>query len=232
VLAFLLALGFQLEHQATCDGGGGLTRHSHDVRVRLGGIAIWRLQCTRCRAVVTVLPHVVLRDRQLPPHGARDALLATYGGLRLERCAVICHISPMALYRLVGARGQHSLVAVLTRCRLPLPAYCLADEKHSHGLTETVYVPTLVSGRVIWHLGYPEAASAAALTQSYHEVQRAASQLEPSSRVRGILTDGLDSTTSRMRALCPGARHGHCLRHAITKLPSKLAAIASPVRKA
>jgi hypothetical protein len=29
VFAFLLALGFQLKHKATCDGGGCLTRHSH-----------------------------------------------------------------------------------------------------------------------------------------------------------------------------------------------------------
>jgi hypothetical protein len=35
-----------------------------------------------------------------------------------------------------------------------------------------------------------------------------------------------------MRALFPGARLGNCLRHAITKFPGKLAAIASPVRKA
>jgi hypothetical protein len=31
VLAFLLALGFQLKHKATCEGGGCLTRHSHYV---------------------------------------------------------------------------------------------------------------------------------------------------------------------------------------------------------
>jgi hypothetical protein len=35
VLAFLLALGFQLAHKATCHGGGCLTRHSHDARGRL-----------------------------------------------------------------------------------------------------------------------------------------------------------------------------------------------------
>ena len=29
VLAFLLALGLQLKHKATCRGGGCLTRHSH-----------------------------------------------------------------------------------------------------------------------------------------------------------------------------------------------------------
>jgi hypothetical protein len=95
-----------------------------------------------------------------------------------------------------------------------------------------VYLPTIGSGRVLWHLGYTEHASAAAFTQSYQAFQRAASQQEPSYRVRGILTDGFDSTTSSMRTLFPGARLGNCLRHAINKLPIKLVAIASPVRKA
>jgi hypothetical protein len=63
VLAFVLALGLQLTHTATCRGGGCLTRHSHDVRVRLGGLTIWRLQCTRCKEVFTVLLHFVLRYR-------------------------------------------------------------------------------------------------------------------------------------------------------------------------
>ena len=160
VMAFILSLGFQLKHKATCHGGGCLTRHSHYVRVRLGGVTIWRLQCTTCRAVFTVLPHFVLRYRQMRPEVARNALLATHGGLSLELCAVIGHLSPMALYRLVCAFGQHSLVTVLTRCGLPLPTYFLADEKHSHCLTDKVYLPTIVSGRVIWHLGYTEDASA------------------------------------------------------------------------
>src|SRR6266545_4890143 len=232
VIAFILALGFQLRHQATCRGGGCLTRHSHYVRVPLGGVTIWRLQCTTCHAVFTVLPHFILRYRQMRPDMAHDALLTTHGGLSLELCAVIGHISPMALYRLICALGQQSLVTVLTRCGLPLPIYVLADEKHSHCLTEKVYLPTIVSGRVIWHLGYTEDASAAAFTQSYSEFQRAASQQEPSYRVRGILTDGFDSTVKSMRTLFPGARLGNCLRHAINKLPKKLAAIASPVRKA
>ena len=166
VLAFLLALGFQLAHKTTCHGGGCLTRHSHYVRVRLGGVTIWRLQCTACRAVFTVLPHFVLRYRQMHPAVARDALLATHGGLSLELCAVLSHISPMALYRLVCALGHQSLVAVLTRCGLPLPVYFLADEKHSRCRTEKVYLPTIVCGRLIWHVGYTEEASAAALTQS------------------------------------------------------------------
>jgi hypothetical protein len=182
--------------------------------------------------VFTVLPHFVLRYRQMCPEVARDALLATYGGLSLELCAVMYHISPMALYRLICAFGHQSLVAVLTRCRLPLPTYVLADEKHSRCLAESVYLPTIVSGRVIWHLGYTEDASAAALTQSYSEFQRAAALQEPSYRVRGILTDGFDSTLKSLRTLFPGARLGNCMRHAINKLPKKLAAIASPVRKA
>src|SRR5256885_5167902 len=176
VLAFVLSLGFQLTHKATCGGGWCLTRHSHYVRVRLGGVTIWRVQCTRCTAVFTILPHVVLRSRQMRPEVARDALLATHGGLSLERCAVIGHISPMALYRLVCALGQQRVVTVLTRCGLPLPAYVLADAKHSHCLTAQVYLPTLVTGRVIWHLGYTKDARAAALTQSSAEFQRTASQ--------------------------------------------------------
>jgi len=110
VMAFILSLGFQLKHKATCNGGGCLTRHSHYVRVRLGGVTIWRLQCTRCTAVFTILPQFVLRYRSMRPEVARDALLATHGGLSLELCAVISHISPMALYRLICALGQQSLV--------------------------------------------------------------------------------------------------------------------------
>jgi len=232
VIAFVMSLGFQLKHKATCRGGGCLTRHSHYVRVRLGGITIWRMQCTTCRAVFTVLPHFVLRYRHMRPEVARNALLATHGRLSLELCAVMYHISPMALYRLVCALGHQSLVTMLTRCGLPLPTYFLADEKHSHCLTDKVYLPTMVCGRVIWHLGYTMEASAAAFTQSYQVFQRAASQQEPSYRVRGILTDGFDSTIKSLRMLFPGARLGYCLRHAINKLPKKLVAIASPVRKA
>src|SRR5262245_18379168 len=232
VMAFILSLGFQLKHKATCRGGGCLTRHSHYVRVRLRGLTMWRIQCTTCRAVFTVLPHFVLGYRQSGPEVARDALLATHGGLSLELCAVLYDISPMALYRLVCALGGQSVVMVLTRCGLPLPTYFLADEKHSRCLTAKVYLPTIVCGRVIWHLGYTEEASAAAFTQSYGVFQRAAAQQEPSYRVKGVLIDGFDSTAKSLRTLFPGARLGNCLRHAINKLPGKLAAIASPVRKA
>jgi hypothetical protein len=129
VLAFVMSLGFQLKHKTTCRGGGCLTRHSHYVRVRLGELTIWRIQCTTCKAVFTVLPHFVLRYRTMRPDVARDALIATHGGLSLEWCAVICHISPMALYRVICAFGQHSVVTVLTRCGLPLP------RSHSNGFS-------------------------------------------------------------------------------------------------
>src|SRR5256885_5889853 len=127
VLAFLLSLGFQLLHKASCSEGGSLTRHSHYARVRLGGLTIWRVQCTTCKAVFTVLPHFVLRYRQMRPEVAREALLATHGGLSLELCAVIGHISPMAVYRLVCSFWHQSGGPVLTRCGLPLPVYFLTD---------------------------------------------------------------------------------------------------------
>ena len=70
VAAFILSIGFQLKHK--CDGPGQrLTRHSHYVRARLSGLTIWRRKCTGCRAVFTVLPHFVLRYRQMKPEIAK-----------------------------------------------------------------------------------------------------------------------------------------------------------------
>ena len=120
---------------------------------------------------------------------------------------------------------------MLTRGGVPLPVSCLADEKHSRCLTAKVSVPTIVSGRLLWHLGDIEAASTAALTQAYRAVPQAALQQEPAYRVRGILTDGFASTTSSLGPRFPGARLGTCLRHAINKLPAKLVALPSAVRK-
>jgi hypothetical protein len=206
VIAFVMSLGFQLKHKATCRGSGCLTRHSHDARVRLGGIAIWRIQCTTCKAVCTVLPHFILRYRQMHPEVARYALLATHGGL-------------------FGTLRGHQ--ACLTHGALSSDL-CTGTTQLS-GRAHPVW--TASGGRVIWHLGYTEGASAAAFTQSYQEFQRAALQYEPAYWVRGILTDGFDSTTKSMRMLFPGARLGNCLRYALIKLPKQRAAIASPVRK-
>jgi hypothetical protein len=86
----------------------------------------------------------------------------------------------MALYRLVCAFGQQSVGAVLTRGGLPLPVSLLADEKHRHCLREQGYLSTLVQGRVLWHLGDTEEASATAFPKSYQESQRAAIAQEPS----------------------------------------------------
>jgi hypothetical protein len=52
VFAFLFALGFQLKHKANLSRRWVSNRHSHYVRVRLGGVTIWRLQCTTCKAVI------------------------------------------------------------------------------------------------------------------------------------------------------------------------------------
>src|SRR5260370_23571895 len=110
-LAFFPPTGFHHNHKVTRSGGGCLTRHSHYARLRLGGLTIWRMQCTSCDAVFTVLPHFVLRYRRMSPEVAWQALIATHGGVSLAGCATICPISPMALYRLVCALGQHSLFA-------------------------------------------------------------------------------------------------------------------------
>src|SRR5947209_14917727 len=114
----------------------------------------------------------------------------------------------MALSRVICAFGQHSLVTVLTQCGLPLPTYILADEKHRRCLTDKASLPTIVSGRALWHLGYRASKSAAAFTESYGEFQRATLAHAPSYQVRGALTDGFDSTTKSRRVLFPRARLG------------------------
>ena len=96
-------------------------------------------------------------------------------------------------------------MAVLVKCRLPLPAYILADEKHSRCLTERVYLPTIVSGRVIWHLGYSDSKSAAAFTASYGQFQQAGLEYEPSYQVQGALTDGFDKYRCTMIFIRSGA---------------------------
>lgn len=113
-------------------------------------------------------------------------------------------------------------MSVLTRCQLPLPKYLLADEKHSHCLTEKVYLPT---GRVIWHLGYTEAKTADAVETVYGQFQQTTVLIEP----EAILTDGFESTRKSLRTLFPGASLGNCLPHATNRIGSKLKSVPQSV---
>ena len=205
VVAFILPIGFQLKHKPACAGGFCLTRHSHYIRVRLSGVTIWRY-------------------RAMKPDVAKQALLATYDGLSLELCAVLSHVSPMAIYRLVCAIARHGLVPVLRRCQLPLPRDLLVDETHTHCQKAKVYLPTIAQGRLLWHLGYTPAKSVQAFRHSYGLFRQAASQADPHYRVLEIFTDGFESTIHSMRTLFPKAAIGNCLLHAMTKVPTKLPA--------
>jgi len=230
VVAFIMSLGFQLKHKCSCPGGFALTRHSHYIRVRLGGLVIWRLECKECGAVFTILPHFVLRYSGIKPVTAKKALLATHGGLSLEWSATLFNLYPMSIYRLVCAFGRTTLVTVLTRCQLPLPRYLLADEKHSYCLTQKVYLPTIVQGRVIWHVGYTEAKSADAFEASYAPFQQATQTVEPAYQPQGILTDGFESTRKSLHHLFPASLLGNCLRHATNRVSSKLKSVPQAVR--
>ena len=102
VLAFMMAIGFQLKHKATCDGGGCLTRHSHYVRVRLSGVTIWRIQCTRCKAVIgrqscfqCYCTHLIGSCQGKQEHApaddeyARRSIRCFLTYLRIRRCACV-----------------------------------------------------------------------------------------------------------------------------------------------
>ncbi len=232
IVAFLTSCGLQLLHTCDCPGGTCLTRHSHYMRIRLGGLVIWRVQCRHCGAVFTILPHFVLRYRSMTPDQAKRALIATHGGLSLEWTAtIIPEVSAMGVYRLLCALGQCRLADVLTRCRLPLPAYLVADEKHAHCLRDKVYLPTIVVGRVIWHVGYATDKSAAAFEASYREFERAVHRLDAGYCPRGILTDSFESTRKSLHALFPFTKLGNCLRHARARVGQKLQGVTKAVRK-
>jgi len=232
VVAFIVSLGFQLTHRGDCPGGFALTRHSHYSRVRLDNLTIWRLQCPHCRTVFTIMPHFALRYSSLPPMEAKRALHAMQGGLSLESCATVFeHISVMGLYRLVCALGRTGLVSLLTRCRLSLPKYLQADEKHSFCLTEKVYLPTMTQGRVIWHLGYSTDKSAASFKQIYGQFEQQAHQIEPHYQPVGILTDGFESTRKSLHELFPQTALGNCIRHAADRLASKLTGVTKELRE-
>ena len=212
VVAFILSIGFQLKHKCDCPGER-LTRHSHYARLRLDGLTIWRIQCTGCRAVFTVLPHFVLRYRKMKAEIAKKVLWETHGGLSLELSAVIQNVCPMGIYRLVCSVGRNCLVRLLTRCHLSLPQYFIADEKHTHCLDKRVYLPTIGCGRVIWHLGYTTAKSVVAFAASYGEFKQAALTIDPSYKALGILTDGFKSTRKSLSQLFPFAKIANCMLH-------------------
>lgn len=231
IAAFIMSIGFQLKHKAGCSGGFFLTRHSHYIRARLNGVPIWRIRCKKCGAVFTVLPHFVPRYRKMSPETAEKALLASHGGLSLEITAMIPNISAMAVYRLIRSFGKLCIVTLLTRCGLSLPEFSGADEKHGKCLTEKVYLPTIVSGHLIWHLGYTEDKSAAASEESYGQFRQSGPNHDPSWKVRGVLTDSFESTAGAMKKLFPVARIGNCLIHAAKKLGQKLKSIPADIRK-
>jgi len=231
VVGFIISIGFELKHKPGCTGGFSLTRHSHYERARLNGVPIWRVQCKECGAVFTVLPHFVLRYRKMSPAAAKDALISVHGGLSLENTAVLLKISPMSVYRLVCGIGSVGMVTLLTRCGLPLPEVFEADEKHGTCLTEKVYLPTVVCGHIIWHIGYAEDKSAAAFEASYGQFRQAGLTHDPSWNVRGILTDSFESTVGTMKKLFPGARIGNCLLHAAKAVGRKLKNVPAAVRE-
>ena len=112
----------------------------------------------------------------------------------------------MAVYLLICSVGRNCMVKLLTRCQLPLPDYFIVDEKHSHCLEEKVYLPTIVCGRVIWHLGYTTAKSVEAFFDAYGKFRQAAVSCDPSFCAKGILTDGFSSTRKSLKQLFPAYR--------------------------
>ena len=166
----------------------------------------------------------------MTPDIAAKALLCSHVGQSLEVSAIILNISPMAIYRLICSLGKACMVKLLTRCKLSLPEYFEVDEKHSNCLTDKVYLPTVVKGHLIWHMGYTKDKSEMAFEKSYGQFRDAGVSFNPSWKVRGVLTDSFESTIGAITKQFPEARIGNCMLHAAKKIGQKLKNIPSEVR--
>ena len=126
VADFIINIGFKLNHNPGCSGKGSLTCQTFYERARLGGVPIWRVQCTVCKAVFTVLPHFVLwfwkgmcifskgvyefGKSKMGLAVAKDVLISVHGGLSQENAAVRFNISVMSVYRFVCSIGSVSMI--------------------------------------------------------------------------------------------------------------------------
>ena len=226
VTEFILSVGLKLCHKPNCPGGCKLTRHSHYGRIRLDGLEIWRVQCTLCKAVFTVMPNFVLPYRATPPAQAKSALHNYYRGLSLD-CATeeLEQLTPSALFRLWCSFGQSNTVEVLLKAQLSLPEYLEFDEKHSSCEGEPVYLPTVSSGDVIWSLAFCEHKTPDDFIKGYGVFQQAALECQPAWQAKGILCDDYDSTTQAAHALQPNTPVGICIRHSSDSLKRQLAGV-------
>src|SRR6266446_1401397 len=91
IVGFLITIGASLRHKKNCVGGLELTRHSH--YERRNGITIWRVECKKCGAVFTVLPHFIIRYKDIKIAEAEKALICLLGGLSFENTANVLPIS-------------------------------------------------------------------------------------------------------------------------------------------
>lgn len=199
VLAYILSIGFQILHRQLCKGGNCFTRHSHYQRVKCGGVTIWRIQCTQCKTVFTIMPSFLMRYRSCRTEQARTALLNYHGGLSFENCAIGANMSGMALYRLLCAFGKYSLEHTLSTAGVSLPKHVQADEKHTKCLGEKGYIPIVSSGHAIWHIDYVDTVDEEVLEASYRQFAVEAKKIGQEYAPRTVTHDGFKATRN---ALC------------------------------
>jgi hypothetical protein len=91
----------------------------------------------------------------------------------------------------------------------------------------------LLTDNCLWagHLGYSPSKSAEGFAASYGEFKQAALAVDSSYCVKGILTDGFDSTRKSLRRLFPFAKLANCFLHATLKFPAQIQWVSKTVRQ-
>ncbi len=203
IMAYILSLGFQVLHKNCCSSNC-FTRHSHYARVKCNGITIWRIQCTSCKAVFTVIPSFIMRYFCYPIERVKQALIAYHSGSSLEVCAILHNISAMSLYRIICSLGKYSLCQVLGKAGLTLPKNILADEKHSKCLGEKGYIPLITSGHTTWHIDYVESVEEKVLEDSYKSFDQQVKEVNPQYAPKTVSHDGFRPTANALKNIFGG----------------------------
>ncbi len=214
VKIYIQSIDFELVHRIGCKDNNSLTGFCTYKRKRNENITIWRIQCTCCKKTWSVLPEFVLRYTGLKVFDARNCLYNCYYGASLEVNFNLFEVPAMQQYNYLCAIGRVELVKTLINSALSLPDYIICDEKHSKTEGGKSYLPTIVSGRVLWHLGYTEGLTELELTKNYGEFKENAQKELAKYSPKGILTDGFTSTQNSMKNNFTYAIIGICLLHA------------------
>lgn len=232
LLAFLVTNQISLRHKDSCSASlSHLTPFGFYFRKR-NNLFIFRIQCSRCKATFSVLPHFLVRYRSQPASVFEKALIAYHGGLSFENVfRLFPEITPSNFYSFLCHIGSSSLLESLMKANLALPEKIQSDEKHSFCQGEKGYIPLITSGHVTYHIDYINSLEEKDLVKSYQKYMTEAQKIKENYTPKSVTLDGYQSTQNAMKKIFPLASLIYCWLHAVRSVFKRVKAFCEEVAK-